>query len=82
MIHHTCTSKKSLPASVVAEAQDRLVKWAKKREEEEKKKAKVYYDRKAREDLLQEGDEVLTLLPAGLRGITASWEGPFIKNQI
>lgn len=64
-LHQTWTAKKTLPASVVTymlEAQEKLTRMtelAKKREEETRKKTKAYYDRTAREDPLDEGEEVL-----------------------
>ena len=86
-LHQAWTAKKTLPASVVSymmETQERLqtmTDTAKKREQETRKKTKSYYDRTAREDPLEEGDQVLALLPAGPRGISASWEGPFTVLQ-
>lgn len=42
-----------------------------------KKKSKRYYDQGAREDPIEVGEDVLVLMPAGPKGISASWEGPF-----
>ena len=43
-----------------------------------KQRAKVYYDKSARDDPLEEGDEVLVLHPAGPRGLAAQWMGPYL----
>ena len=48
-----------------------------RQEQKTKYNSKRYYDKNAREDPLQVGEEVLALLPAGPTGISATWEGPF-----
>lgn len=49
----------------------------KRADEKSKKKSKLYYDRSAKDDPLEEGDEVLCMLPAGESGLTCKWEGPY-----
>ena len=39
---------------------------------------KVHYDKSARDDPLEEGDEVLVLHPARPRGLAAQWMGPYL----
>ena len=46
-----------------------------------KQRAKIYYDKSARDDPLEEGDEVLVLHPAGPRGLSAQWMGPYLVEE-
>lgn len=50
-------------------------------EEQAKRKAKAYYDLRAREDTLESGEEVLVLHPAGPKGISAQWLGPYTIEE-
>lgn len=49
---------------------------------EAKAKSKSHYDKSARDDPLQEGDEVLLLHPEGPKGWKASWAGPYLVEQV
>lgn len=42
-----------------------------------KERQKEYYDQKAREINLQEGDNVLLLLPSSTKKSVATWQGPY-----
>ena len=46
-----------------------------------KQAAKTYYDKSARDDPLEPGDEVLVLHPAGPRGLSAQWMGPYLVED-
>lgn len=50
-------------------------------ENKAKKDSKTYYDLRARDDPLEPGEEVLVLHPAGPRGITAQWTGPYLVEE-
>jgi len=45
-----------------------------------KQRAKLY-DKSAIDDPLEEGDEVLVLHPAGPRGLSAQWMGPYLVEE-
>ena len=77
------TSEKKLPKTVVqhlVETRTRMETAQELMADHEKKakmKSKRYYDQGAREDPIDIGEDVLVLMPAGPKGISASWEGPF-----
>lgn len=47
-----------------------------------KNESKRVYDGSVREDPLQEGDEVLVLHPAGPKGLSGSWKGPYLVQEV
>ena len=68
----------------VTEVQQRLLDTSKLAGEVEKKwkdYAKRWYDKKAREDPIDVGEEVLVLLPEDSTGVSAKWHGPYIVQE-
>ena len=53
------------------------------RREDQKSKdiSKAYYDKGAKQDQLEEEDEVICMLPAGDSGLTAKWEGSYMVKK-
>lgn len=50
-------------------------------DQKSKDDSKLYYDLRAQEDILEPGEEVLVLHPAGPRGISAQWLGPYVVEE-
>lgn len=62
-------------------AMEKTTKVTTQLEEQAKQKAKTYYDLRAREDTLEPGEEVLVLHPAGPKGISTQWLGPYTVEE-
>ena len=69
--------QQQLPQSVVEFVLEKLVDTAEivKQADQAKKSAKCWYDKKARDDPIAVGEEVLVLLPEDSTGVFAQWHG-------
>ena len=76
------TQQKPAPKDIVTYTTDLATKMLQTQEamaamdQKAKDKSKKYYDRKAVDDPLDVGEEVLYMSPTGTEGLTAKWEGP------
>lgn len=83
MVKEQWESRQKLPVSVVdfvQTVQQRLremAKLAKEKDWASKTTSKLWYDKGARDDPLQVGDDVLVLLPENSPKLSAKWHGPY-----
>lgn len=81
-LRQTMTEEEPLPLDILSYL-DKLYKELEEMEQlveqqdsKAKQDSKRWYDKRAKDDPLEEGDQVLCLLPTGEGGLTSKWEGP------